>query len=26
MEDEMNIRIFSRTNKGVIVSREGIGF
>jgi len=26
LEDEMNIRIFSRTNKGVIVSREGIGF
>ena len=26
LEDEMNIRIFSRTNKGVIVSREGICF
>ena len=26
LEDEMNIRIFSRTNKGVIVSREGDRF
>lgn len=26
LEDEMNIRIFSRTNKGLIVSREGDRF